>query len=1691
MKKQFFTLLACLFAIGGFAQVGVGTTTPNSTLDVRGSIATSYRAFTGNTSAGATDNLLVFTGTSAATVTLPTAVGCDGRSYMIKNASTTGPTPVLTIATTSSQTIDGAASWTLSTANESITLVSNGANWHVTTQGMPSASSNNWTQNGNAVASMKSLGTTSNYSLPFITNNTEWMRLTNTGSLGVGTTAPNSTFDVRGSVSTNYRAFTAATTATASDNLLVFTGSSATTVTLPTAVGCDGRSYVIKNASAGSVLTIATTASQTIEGAASWALSNANETVTLISNGANWQITTAGTPGAVSNSWNQNGNSVASMKSLGTTSNYSLPFVTNNTEWMRLTNTGNLGIATTAPNSTFDVRGSVSTNYRAFTAATTATATDNLLTFTGSSPATLTLPTAVGCDGRSYVVKNASASSVLTIATTSSQTIDGAASWALSTSNESITLTSNGANWQISTAGTPGAANTNWAQNGNAVSAIKTLGTTTNYSLPFVTNNTEWMRLTNTGNLGIATTAPNSTFDVRGSVSTNYRGFTAATTATASDNLLVFTGTTATTVTLPTAVGCDGRSYMIKNASTTGPTPVLTIATTSSQTIDGSASWTLTSAFETVTLISNGANWNIAGQSLPGGSGVSWTQNGNAVASMKTIGTTSNYSLPFITNNTEKMRLTNTGSLGVGTSTFNGTYPEKLLVDAGTTTSVNAIVGKGSIDSYLQLNIQNQSAGANSSSDVVATANNGDETTNYVDMGINGGSNTSGVMGAANDAYLYNIGQNMLLGTGSASKSLVFMTGGTSQATNERMRIDGNGKVGIGLNAIPKANIGIAKFAMEGTNASANGPHLQFTTSSDNYPLAQLLNWQHDNVYQTFDSYYDGAWRSSTSTGGNFVAGKEGGKYLWQYANVNTPGSPITWNNGFVLTNTGKVGVGTATFNATNPEKLVVDAGTTTSVNAIVGKGSIDSYLQLNIQNQSAGTSSSSDVVATANNGDETTNYIDMGINGGNNTNNIMGDANDAYLYNIGQDLLVGTGSANKSLIFMTGGTNQASNERMRIDGNGNVGIGVGTPSYKLHVTAASNPLYLGGVQTGASSDSVVTINNGVVRKLAASALAASNNAWSTTGNASTNPTTNFIGTTDAQALVVKENNTQVARFEANSIALGNGAAVNNATHSYALGSNSSISFGKTQSYAIGHGASATTDNAFAIGNSAVTNGSNSIALGNSAAANNTYSAALGYGATTAYGITDALAMGTNATANASNSVAIGSNTTAANKTVTNAANAIAIGTTAVSNSASSIAIGTNATTAYSITPAVAIGNAAVVNGNSGIAIGNGATVGTVANATAIGAGASVTTTGTNSTAIGYNASATLANEIILGDRSNTSLSVGIGTESFSGTNREKLLVDAGTTSSVNAIVGKGSIDSYLQLNIQNNSAGTSASSDVVATANNGNETSNYIDMGINGGNYSGGVMGAANDGYMYTMGNNFLIGTANASKSLIFMTGGTTQSTNERMRVDGSGNVGIGTNAPTANLHVASAATGNTTIAQFLQPGLTTTNATYLKLGKSLTTGDQADIVYNWTAANSNSNYLGFGFYSKPISMAVTNGGNVGVGTTTPASTLEVNGSQALAITTKTATYTATSSDYTIICNNTGGAITINLPAAAGCSGRVYVIKKISGMFLNVTVDPNGAETIDGSATRVLTSQYESVMIQSNGTSWFILSNS
>lgn len=76
----------------------------------------------------------------------------------------------------------------------------------------------------------------------------------------------------------------------------------------------------------------------------------------------------------------------------------------------------------------------------------------------------------------------------------------------------------------------------------------------------------------------------------------------------------------------------------------------------------------------------------------------------------------------------------------------------------------------------------------------------------------------------------------------------------------------------------------------------------------------------------------------------------------------------------------------------------------------------------------------------------------------------------------------------------------------------------------------------------------------------------------------------------------------------------------------------------------------------------------------------------------------------------------------------------------------------------------------------------------------------------------------------------------------------------------------------------------------------------------------------------------------------------------------------------------------------------------------------------------------------------------------------------------------------FTVKVDASGANRTITLPAAATCSGRIYNIKKIDSSANSVTIDGNGAETIDGAATKSTTTQYAGWQIQSDSSNWIIL---
>lgn len=435
------------------------------------------------------------------------------------------------------------------------------------------------------------------------------------------------------------------------------------------------------------------------------------------------------------------------------------------------------------------------------------------------------------------------------------------------------------------------------------------------------------------GQVGVGTTSPSSMLDVRGSFAANYRTVTGTTTITTNDHTIVFTGTSAATLTLPSAIGIDGRVYWIKNASTSLTTPNLTIATSLSQTIDGNSNWLLDEPNEIVRIVSDGANWYILNQDVAvaknATDGGSWLQGGNTVNSQKYFGTTTNFSLPFITNNIERMRLTTTGWLGLGTTTPAGRFH---LVSETSETGNDYI-----FDDY-----------------------------------------------------------------GSGTSQGIYMT--KSRGTIASPTDLANGDQIGWLRFIPRYN---------GTLSMSAG-------------------------YSSIEAYYRGDGTTNLTDFRLFTSGTERMR----------------------ISETGNVGIGTSTFNATNPEKLLVDAGTTGSFNVISGRGNINNYLQLNIQNRSSGTSASSDVVATANNGNESVNYVNMGVNssGYNNASlPILDGINTTYLYATGRNFFIGNGSSGRDLGFFTNGF-ATTDEKIRILSGGNVGIGTSTPADKLTVAGVVAP---------------------------------------------------------------------------------------------------------------------------------------------------------------------------------------------------------------------------------------------------------------------------------------------------------------------------------------------------------------------------------------------------------------------------------------------------------------------------------------------------------------------------------------------------------------------------------------------------------------------------------------------------------
>jgi len=118
---------------------------------------------------------------------------------------------------------------------------------------------------------------------------------------------------------------------------------------------------------------------------------------------------------------------------------------------------------------------------------------------------------------------------------------------------------------------------------------------------------TEVFRVQENGYVGVLTSSPNSMLDVNGSVSTAIAAYAAAHTADENDYTMLVSGTT--TITLPDAATCAGRTYVIKNVDVNTVSIISNGGDLDGTDIDGAATYDLATQYYSVTVQSDGSDW--------------------------------------------------------------------------------------------------------------------------------------------------------------------------------------------------------------------------------------------------------------------------------------------------------------------------------------------------------------------------------------------------------------------------------------------------------------------------------------------------------------------------------------------------------------------------------------------------------------------------------------------------------------------------------------------------------------------------------------------------------------------------------------------------------------------------------------------------------------------------------------------------------------------------------------------------------------------------------------------------------------------------------------------------------------------------------------------------------------------------
>ena len=147
-------------------------------------------------------------------------------------------------------------------------------------------------------------------------------------------------------------------------------------------------------------------------------------------------------------------------------------------------------------------------------------------------------------------------------------------------------------------------------------------------------------------------------------------------------------------------------------------------------------------------------------------------------------------------------------------------------------------------------------------------------------------------------------------------------------ANNNITTPNGDNGLGLGTDTVPHGGVGAAKLAIEGSDSNFGaGPHVQFTTTSDDHPLMQILPYAHDNVSISFDAYHNGTNWISSDAGSNFQIYKLSDSLNFYYKSGVAAGSTAApWNSGAYLSATsGYWGIGTGLAMNANTDIVFTD----------------------------------------------------------------------------------------------------------------------------------------------------------------------------------------------------------------------------------------------------------------------------------------------------------------------------------------------------------------------------------------------------------------------------------------------------------------------------------------------------------------------------------------------------------------------------------------------------------------------------------------------------------------------------------------------------------------------------------------------------------------------------------------------